>query len=311
MSSLTLTDIDNLIGDRLGVIDLACPHCGPGRHGPTNRARKVLRIWRQEPGFASYLCARCGLRGWAGGKRGNVHCLPPTAIRRIDKAPDEHAVRQAEKALALWRRREPAEGSLVETYLRVCRGYGGPIPATIGFLPASKPEHHPAMIACFGLAAEPEPGVLSMAARSISGIHLTLLRPDGSGKAGTDRDKLMVGPSAGWPIVLAPFNDQLGLIVCEGIETGLSLAEATGVVSGRRARLVGCQRLPTISPTGPTSSPSPPRVTTPDERGAQALADRLRARGLHCNLCILEESRRPPNGPRRERHRPRARSSWR
>ena len=38
----------------------------------------------------------------------------------------------------------------------------------------------------------------------------------------------MVGPSAGWPIVLAPFNDQLGLIVCEGIETGLSLAEATG-----------------------------------------------------------------------------------
>ena len=30
----------------------------------------------------------------------------------------------------------------------------------------------------------------------IEGVHLTLLRPDGSGKVGTDRDKLMIGASA-------------------------------------------------------------------------------------------------------------------
>ena len=59
-------------------------------------------------------------------------------------------------------------------------------------------------------------------------MHLTLLSPDSGGKAGTERDKIMVGPSNGWPVVLAPINDLLGLIICEGIESGLTLHEATG-----------------------------------------------------------------------------------
>jgi putative DNA primase/helicase len=39
------------------------------------------------------------------------------------------------RALTLWRRRQPIVGSVAERYLREARGYDGPIPATLGFLP--------------------------------------------------------------------------------------------------------------------------------------------------------------------------------
>ena len=61
------------------------------------------------------------------------------------------------------------------------------------------------------------------------GVHLTLLKADGSGKAGTGRDKIMIGPSSGWPIVIASPNDVGGLAITEGIEDGLSLHRATGL----------------------------------------------------------------------------------
>ena len=38
------------------------------------------------------------------------------------------------------------------------------------------------MIAAFGLCDESEPGVI-IAPRDVTAVHLTLLRPDGSGKA--------------------------------------------------------------------------------------------------------------------------------
>lgn len=55
-----------------------------------------------------------------------------------------------------------------------------------------------------------------------------------------DRDKIMVGPSKGFPIMLAPPNDGQGLIISEGIENGLSAHEATGLglwVAGSAGRL--------------------------------------------------------------------------
>ncbi len=55
------------------------------------------------------------------------------------------------------------------------------------------------MISGFGCTTEPEPGVIHLAANMVRGNPLTLLRPDGLGKAGTGRDKIMVGPSSGWP----------------------------------------------------------------------------------------------------------------
>jgi hypothetical protein len=60
-------------------------------------------------------------------------------------------------------------------------------------------------------------------------VHLTLLKPDGSGKAETAKSKLIIGSPTGLPIVLAPPNDLLGLAITEGLEDALSVHQATGL----------------------------------------------------------------------------------
>jgi hypothetical protein len=130
------------------------------------------------------------------------------------------------KALGLWRRRNSIVNTPGATYLRDARAYRGPIPATIGFLAASG-DFPPAMIAAIGTARETTPGTLEVDDESVRGVHLTSLKCDGSAKAGTDRDKIIMGKSLGSPIVLAPPNDLLGLAITEGIEDALSVHEAT------------------------------------------------------------------------------------
>jgi hypothetical protein len=143
------------------------------------------------------------------------------------------------------------------------------------------------MIAAFGIADEPEPGLLVINDQNLRGVHLTLLREDGGGKAGTQRDKFMVGPVGGWPIVLAPPNDSLGLVICEGIETGLSLSEATGCgiwVAGAASLMQAlAEKVPSyidcVTVAGETDAAG--------RKGAGNLAEGLNARGLHCELRFL------------------------
>jgi hypothetical protein len=59
-----------------------------------------------------------------------------------------------------------------------------------------------------------------------SAVHLTRLQPDGMGKAGTDHDKLIKGPCSGFPIVIQSGLWGRPLLICEGIEDGLSLSLA-------------------------------------------------------------------------------------
>jgi hypothetical protein len=142
------------------------------------------------------------------------------------KGSSEYERCQHEKAAWLWSQRRPIISSIAETYLR-SRGITCPLPPTLGFLPPSKPEHHPAMIAAFGLPDELEPGQLGKP-RNVNAVHLTLLKADGTGKADVDKPKLMVG-SAKLPIVLAPPNDLLGLAITEGVEDALTVHQATGL----------------------------------------------------------------------------------
>jgi hypothetical protein len=88
-------------------------------------------------------------------------------------------------------------------------------------------KHSAAMIAAFGFCDEPEPGVITPPS-VVNGVHLTRLTMQGD-KAPIDPVKIMLGPTAGLPIVLAPVNDGLGLAITEGIEDGLSVFEETGL----------------------------------------------------------------------------------
>jgi len=59
------SELVQLAGNHMGVQDAPCPRCGPERRSPANRRRKVLRIWRISPSFATYRCARCDAHGYA------------------------------------------------------------------------------------------------------------------------------------------------------------------------------------------------------------------------------------------------------
>jgi hypothetical protein len=173
------------------------------------------------------------------------HSTPETPRRREASSEGQ---REDTRAFWLWQQRQSIAGSPAERYLREARGYAGPLPATLGYLPA-RGEHSHAMIAAFGVATEPEPGVLRIADTDVRGVHLTRLRPDGVGKTeGTA--KIMVGTSSkGSPIVVAAPNDLLGLVITEGIEEALSAHVATGLGAWAAG---SCGRMPALADVAPS-----------------------------------------------------------
>lgn len=206
--TLALSTLHNLLAGRAGIVDVACPECGPHCKAPSNITRKVLRIWCDGSGLVTYVCARCEAKGWATERaRGDIPSRPSTPAPQAAPAPD-----RAETARALWDRSLPLPCSLAETYL-IARRCAVDSDA-LRFLP-SRGDYHPAMIARFGSGP-------------VTGVHLTRLRPDGSGKAGTEQDKLTLGPSMGQPIIVADNPDRGELVIAEGIEDAASLALATG-----------------------------------------------------------------------------------
>jgi hypothetical protein len=197
---------------------------------------------------------------------------------------DDYERRQREKARWLWSQRQPIIGSIAERYLREVRGIDCDLPPTLGFLPPRSDQHHPAMIAAFALPDEPEPGVLGEP-RNVDAVHLTLLKPDGSGKAEVERPKLFVGSPLGRPIVLAPIADTCALAVTEGIEDGLSVhtaIEQLGVWAAGSA-----SRLPALAETIPDYVETVTIWAHNDvggRIGARKLAELLVARG--CEVFI-------------------------
>lgn len=266
---------------RFGIHDVACPECGPGRREPANRKRHVLRVWHSQPGYLTYFCARCGIHGWVR-TEGAAHSTSASVNRAraaaLQRNEEEIACRRR-LARKLWAASAPAQGTIVETYLQSRAIELTAIPATIRYLPARRPEHHPAMISPFAITNEPEPARLAVSPNAIRGVHLTFLRPDGCGKALVEPEKIMVAPSIGVPIIVAPMSDGLGLIISEGIEDALSAHIATGLGSWAAG---SAGRMPALANVVPTYVEAVTIIADHDEdgqRGAHELAKRLRARG--------------------------------
>lgn len=196
------------------VLDLPCPTCGPHCRSPANRIRRVMRVWTKHDGTQAFSCIRCGAKGplkAAPGPAGNSR-------------PDATDIAQRTRlARYLWQSSTALPLTMGETYLRRARGYSGSLPPTLRYLPAGERHAH-ALIAAFGLVAEVACGELA-SPDAPPAIHLTRLAPNGLARL----DKIMIGPVSGHPIVLAPVNDGLGLVIAEGIEDALSLHEATGL----------------------------------------------------------------------------------
>jgi hypothetical protein len=84
------------------------------------------------------------------------------------------------------------------------------------------------MIAAYAIPEEREPGIISEP-RNVAAVHITRLLPDGSNRERGDRAKITIASPLGRPIVLAPPNDRLGMMIAEGIEDALSAYEGTGL----------------------------------------------------------------------------------
>ena len=162
----------------------------------------------------------------------------------------------------------PIVGTIAETYLRG-RGITCPLPVdALRFHPAcwhSSGKHLPAMVA----------RVLGSDGYA---VHRTYLKPDGSGKADVEPAKAMLANCAGGAVRIVEADG--ALVVCEGIETGLSLASGllqrpATIWAAMSASGMGNLRLP----------PTPARLTIAtdgDDAGrtaAHKLADRAHKLG--------------------------------
>ena len=229
MCSICLNDLRNLSRGKT-IADVPCPNCGPGRKTPHNRVRKVLRIWTdRDSGFTTYHCERCGTSGYAFDDT-------ERAAAWVEQAkPKEPERDKSELARWLWAQATPARGTPAQRYLKSrCCWIDTD---TIRYLPASGHHAH-AMIAAFGVPSEPEPDRINDA--EVNGVHLTRINSAGTAKAGTDRDRIMIGRSKGSPIVVAPANDLLGIVIGEGIEKVAAYHIATGLggwVAGSASRM--------------------------------------------------------------------------
>jgi putative DNA primase/helicase len=185
---------------------------------------------------------------------------------------------QRAKARYLFRSSIAAAGTPVESYLRR-RGIAVLSPS-IRFLPPRKSVHHPAMLVPYGLPDEPEPSVIDIAEVAITAVQLTLLNPDGTGKADVKPNKISIASPAGKPMVIAPINDLLGLAICEGVEDALSTHEATGLGAWASG---GASFMPKLAAAVPDYVEAVTICAHEDEtgqRGAVALANALNARGV-------------------------------
>jgi hypothetical protein len=205
-------------------------------------------------------------RGLLGGEY-----LPPNADKIAwDKANRRRTVQR------LWRQKTRIRGSIAEIYLRDARKTRLPEDAefTFGYLAPTPPKYpHPTMIARFG--AWPE----------TTAVHLTYLKPDGSGKADCDPQKRIIGSPDGLPINVAWLKqDSTSLIITEGIEDALTMHEAVGLPTWAAG---SAPMLPHLIDTVPETIETVTICVDDDVNGrkhSRALASGLIKRGIEVRI---------------------------
>jgi hypothetical protein len=176
-----------------------------------------LSVWEGEDGYARFKCFSHNCT-----TAQIVAALDGLSTRAVDRErrgskPRIGEQERTELARTIWRQTRSAPGTIVDDYL-FGRGLAGNIPATIRFHPALKHPsgvYYPAMVA----AVENLEGV-------IVAIHRTFLKPDGTGKADVEPNKMALGSYSKCAVHLTVCAPEL--VICEGVETGLSLLQATG-----------------------------------------------------------------------------------
>jgi len=156
-------------------------------------------------------CAFLDILAAAGLRSGDYRTPDPATLAQREREAKVEAEERAAQAKRLWQEAQPIAGTLAEAYLRA-RGITCDLPPVLRFHPEAwhgpTAMRYPAMVAAVQGAGLPA-------------VHRTYLRPDGSGKASIDPNKMMLGATAGGAVRLADGPSRLA--VGEGIESTLSL----------------------------------------------------------------------------------------
>ena len=192
--------------------------------------------------------------------------------RRQDREQRRQDAQALEFCGAVWSQAGPCDRSPAETYLRKCRGISWALPNVLRFHPAAPLDYDakhraPAMVAIVQ-APNGEP----------CGLHVTALKPDGSGKAGGNARR-MFGPVKGGAIRLAPVADQLA--VAEGVETALSFMVLTGTPTWSAMSTAGLEAF--------TVPPGVKQLTIAadgDEAGLKAARQLATTAQRHCDVIL-------------------------
>lgn len=187
-----------------------CPVCQPERRKGQNaltladgRDKLLLNCKKSGCSFRDILAA-------AGISPGSYTPPDPAIIAQREREEAAQAAKRAKQAEWCWSESLPIGDTLAETYLRG-RSITCALPDTLRFHPEAwhgpTAKRHPALV---GLVEGGEGAA----------VHRTYLRPDGTGKAAVDPDKMMLGATAGGAVRLTQGPGPL--LIGEGIESTLS-----------------------------------------------------------------------------------------
>jgi len=198
------------------------------------------------------------------------------AQEKTKRKLNEYAAAQLAKARSLWDVSDPIRGTKGEAYLRG-RGITCDLPGSLRW--RSDIYHAPSSTWGMAMVANVEP---------TGGIHRTYI--DKNGERLAKSAKLMMGPCAGGAVRL---SDGCGpLVVCEGVETGLSLL--SGLLSGPTRVWAALSTSGIKSLNLPSSSGKLIIATDGDEPGRTAgnsLAIRATALGWKVSLLPAPDGR--------------------
>lgn len=126
-----------------------------------------------------------------------------------------------ERALKIWKEAKPLAGTVAERYLCEHRGITlSPLPLSLRFHPRlyhkDSKQYFPALVAA-----------IQAPDRSLTAVHRIFLDATTAKKANVTNQKLTLGSMNGGAVRLAAAGETL--ILCEGLEDGLTLLQATGL----------------------------------------------------------------------------------
>jgi hypothetical protein len=166
---------------------------------------------------------------WGGGG----HSYRPPPYRDDNRSQAATAEQKTARARELFRRCMRAERTLGQVYWG-WRGFDIAIPPDI--------RYHPRL--WHGPSGRELPALVA-AVRNVDGelvaIHRTFLAPNGRGKANVEPNRMVLGPCRGAAVRLAPAAERMA--VSEGLETGLSVAQSTGLAVWAAVSAPGLQSL--------------------------------------------------------------------